>query len=65
MPNLIDKIGDWNPQLFKELKIRCKKSQILIALIISFLPEVIIFLLEFEMYQRFDIHERILLEADS
>ena len=48
MQNLIDKIGDWNPQLFRELKGRFKKSHIVIVLLISLLPQLLIFLLQFE-----------------
>ena len=42
MLNLIDKIGDWNPQLFRELKGRLKNSYVAIALFISLAPQILI-----------------------
>ena len=48
MLNLIDKIGDWNPQLFRELKGRFKKTHVAIALFISIAPQVLILLLQFD-----------------
>ncbi|MEM7716730.1 MAG: hypothetical protein AAF349_24750, partial [Cyanobacteria bacterium P01_A01_bin.68] len=48
MLNLIDKIGDWNPQLFRELKGRFKKSHVAIALFISLAPQIFILLLQFD-----------------
>ncbi|NER20976.1 MAG: hypothetical protein F6J86_16680 [Symploca sp. SIO1B1] len=34
-PSLLDKLGDWNPQLFREIKGRLKPRNILIAVAIS------------------------------
>ncbi|MEM6399360.1 MAG: ABC transporter permease [Cyanobacteria bacterium P01_D01_bin.116] len=48
MLNLIDKIGDWNPQLFRELKGRLKNSYVAIALFISLAPQILILLLQFD-----------------
>lgn len=42
--NLIDKIGDWNPQLFREIKGRFKGFNIASTLIISLVGQVILFL---------------------
>ncbi len=44
MLNLIDKIGDWNPQLLRELKGRLKILPVAIAFIISLLGQLILFL---------------------
>ena len=44
MLTLIDKIGDWNPQLFRELKGRLKPFPVLIALATSLATQLIIFL---------------------
>ncbi len=46
MVNLIDKIGDWNPQLLRELKGRLKIFPVAIALIISLLGQLILFLFQ-------------------
>ena len=58
MLNLIDKIGDWNPQLFRELKGRFKKSHVAIALFISLAPQIFILLLQFET----DTNEQVYLD---
>jgi hypothetical protein len=42
--NFIDKIGDWNPQLFRELKGRLKVLNVLIALAISIVTQLGIFI---------------------
>ncbi|OUL26590.1 ABC transporter permease [Nostoc sp. T09] len=42
--NFIDKLGDWNPQLFRELKGRLKVFNVLIALTISVVTQLGIFL---------------------
>lgn len=42
--NLIDKIGDWNPQLLREIKGRWKIFPVAIALIISLLGQLVLFL---------------------
>ena len=41
---LIDKIGDWNPQLLRELKGRLKPFPVLIALVTSLATQLIVFL---------------------
>ncbi|MEH2316270.1 ABC transporter permease subunit [Nostoc sp.] len=44
MLNLIDKIGDWNPQLFRELKGRLKFFNVAIAVATSLLLQLVVFL---------------------
>ena len=44
MLSYIDKIGDWNPQLFRELKGRLKPFPVLIALVTSLATQLVIFL---------------------
>ncbi|RCJ37153.1 hypothetical protein A6769_13725 [Nostoc punctiforme NIES-2108] len=44
MPNLIDKIGDWNPQLLRELKGRLKFFNVAIAVATSLLLQLVVFL---------------------
>lgn len=44
MVNLIDKIGDWNPQLFRELKGRLKFFNVAIAVATSLLVQMVVFL---------------------
>lgn len=44
MLNLIDKIGDWNPQLLRELKGRLKFFNVAIAVATSLLLQVVVFL---------------------
>ena len=56
MLNLIDKIGEWNPQLFRELKGRLKKSHVAIALFISLAPQLFILVLQFESNQNNEIY---------
>ncbi|AFZ03432.1 ABC transporter permease subunit [Calothrix sp. PCC 6303] len=46
MLNILDKIGDWNPQLMRELKGRVKLFPVLITTGISFLLQGILFLLQ-------------------
>lgn len=46
MLNLIDKIGDWNPQLLREIKGRWKILPVAIALIISLLGQLVLFLFQ-------------------
>ena len=43
MPNLIDKIGDWNPQLLRELKGRLKFFNVAIAVTISLVLQWLVF----------------------
>ncbi|MBN3906476.1 MAG: ABC transporter permease [Nostoc sp. NMS1] len=47
MPNLIDKIGDWNPQLLRELKGRLKFFNVAIAVATSLLLQLVVFLYQF------------------
>jgi hypothetical protein len=44
MLNLIDKIGDWNPQLLRELKGRLKFFNVAIAVATSLLVQLVVFL---------------------
>ncbi|MEM6755208.1 MAG: ABC transporter permease, partial [Cyanobacteria bacterium P01_C01_bin.38] len=44
MLNSIDKIGDWNPQLLRELKGRLKPFPVIIAIVTSLATQLIIFL---------------------
>ncbi|WP_414622280.1 hypothetical protein [Calothrix sp. CCY 0018] len=44
MLNSIDKIGDWNPQLLRELKGRLKPFPVIIAFITSLATQLVIFL---------------------
>ncbi|MEH2201000.1 ABC transporter permease subunit [Nostoc sp.] len=50
MPNLIDKIGDWNPQLLRELKGRLKFFNIAIAVATSLLLQLVVFLYQFREF---------------
>ncbi len=50
MVNLIDKIGDWNPQLLRELKGRLKVFHVAIAIATSLLLQLVIFLFQFNNY---------------
>lgn len=44
MLNFVDKVGEWNPQLFRELKGRLKTFNVTIALVSSLLLQLIILL---------------------
>ncbi|MDJ0619396.1 MAG: ABC transporter permease subunit [Calothrix sp. MO_192.B10] len=46
--NLLDKVGDWNPQLMRELKGRLKIFYVAIAVIISLVGQVILFLYQLQ-----------------
>ncbi|AFZ57335.1 ABC transporter permease [Anabaena cylindrica FACHB-243] len=46
MLNFIDRVGEWNPQLFRELKGRFKPFNVLIAVASSFLLQLIVFLFQ-------------------
>ncbi|GAX40846.1 hypothetical protein NIES4075_18120 [Tolypothrix sp. NIES-4075] len=46
MLNLIDKIGDFNPQLLREIKGRLKIIPVAIALIVSLLSQLVLFLFQ-------------------
>ncbi|MEH2291531.1 ABC transporter permease subunit [Nostoc sp.] len=50
MPNLIDKIGDWNPQLLRELKGRLKFFNVAIAFATSLLLQSVVFLYQFREF---------------
>ncbi|MEH2137073.1 ABC transporter permease subunit [Nostoc sp.] len=50
MPNLIDKIGDWNPQLLRELKGRLKFFNIALAVTASLLLQLVVFLYQFREF---------------
>jgi len=50
MPNLIDKIGDWNPQLLRELKGRLKFFNVAIAVATSLLLQLVVFLYQFREF---------------
>lgn len=42
--NFIDKLGDWNPQLLRELKGRLKGFNVAIAVVLSLLGQLVLFL---------------------
>jgi hypothetical protein len=48
--NLMDKIGDWNPQLLRELKGRLKPLNVAIAIGISLLGQLVTFLYQLSSY---------------
>ncbi|MDJ0675834.1 MAG: ABC transporter permease subunit [Calothrix sp. MO_167.B42] len=50
MHNLIDKIGDWNPQLRRELKGRLKVFYVAIAVIISLVGQLLLFLYQLQYF---------------
>ncbi|WP_373526435.1 ABC transporter permease subunit [Nostoc sp.] len=50
IPNLIDKIGDWNPQLLRELKGRLKFFNVAIAVATSLLLQLVVFLYQFREF---------------
>lgn len=50
MVNLIDKIGDWNPQLLREIKGRLKFLHVAIAVTASLLLQLVVFLLQLRDY---------------
>ncbi|AFY36064.1 ABC transporter permease subunit [Calothrix sp. PCC 7507] len=50
MVNLIDKIGDWNPQLLREIKGRLKFLHVAIAVATSLLLQVVVFLFQLRDY---------------
>ncbi|MGI8503169.1 MAG: ABC transporter permease subunit [Hassallia sp.] len=50
MLNLIDKIGDWNPQLLREVKGRLKIFPVAIAFILSLLGQLVLFLFQFREF---------------
>ena len=43
-PSLLDKLGDWNPQLFREIKGRLKPRNLLIAVAISLFGQLLLLL---------------------
>jgi len=40
--NLVNQLGEWNPQLFREIKGRLKPRNILIAVAMSFLGQLLL-----------------------
>lgn len=46
--NFIDKLGDWNPQLLRELKGRLKGLNVAIAVVLSLLGQLILFLYQLQ-----------------
>ena len=44
IPNLLDRVGDWNPQLFRELKGRLKPRNVIIAVAISLVGQLLLLL---------------------
>lgn len=50
MPNFIDKIGDWNPQLLRELKGRLKFFNVAIAVATSLLMQLVVFVYQFREF---------------
>ncbi|MEH2323024.1 MAG: ABC transporter permease [Nostoc sp.] len=60
MPNLIDKIGDWNPQLLREFKGRLKFFNVAIAVATSLLLQVVVFLYQLREFpnDRYSLNEK-------
>jgi hypothetical protein len=52
LAQFLDRIGDWNPQLMRELKCRLNLSNIAIATVISILAQALVFILPDRMIQR-------------
>jgi ABC-type transport system involved in multi-copper enzyme maturation permease subunit len=50
MLNFIDRVGEWNPQLFRELKGRLKPLNVLLAIASSLLLQFIVFLYQLGSY---------------
>ncbi|WP_353929825.1 ABC transporter permease subunit [Okeanomitos corallinicola TIOX110] len=50
MLNFIDRVGEWNPQLFRELKGRLKPLNVLLAVASSFLLQLVVFLYQLGQY---------------
>lgn len=48
--NLLDKIGNWNPQLFREIKGRLKGFNVLLSLAVSFVTQLIVFIYQIGQY---------------
>ncbi|MBD2446152.1 ABC transporter permease subunit [Nostoc sp. FACHB-152] len=48
--NLLDRIGNWNPQFFREIKGRLKGFNVLLSLAISFVIQLILFLYHIGQY---------------
>jgi hypothetical protein len=46
--HLIDRVGDWNPQLFRELKGRLKGFNVAIAIVLSLLGQLVLFLYQLQ-----------------
>jgi len=54
MLNSIDKIGDWNPQLLRELKGRLKPFPVIIAIVTSLATQLILFLYQLREFPDLD-----------
>ncbi|MBD2296459.1 ABC transporter permease [Anabaena sphaerica FACHB-251] len=50
MLNFIDRVGEWNPQLFRELKGRLKPFNVLFAVVSSLLLQLVVFLFQLREY---------------
>ncbi|MEA5579624.1 ABC transporter permease subunit [Anabaena sp. UHCC 0451] len=50
MLNFIDRVGEWNPQLFRELKGRFKPFNVLFAVVSSLLLQLVVFLFQLREY---------------
>ncbi len=48
--NFIDRVGEWNPQLFRELKGRLKPFNVLFAVVSSLLLQLVVFLFQLREY---------------
>ena len=59
MLNLIDKIGDWNPQFFRELKGRLKAFPVIIAIVTSLATQIVIFLYQLREFPDLESKENI------
>uniref|UniRef100_A0ACD5H3E0 Uncharacterized protein n=1 Tax=Desertifilum tharense IPPAS B-1220 TaxID=1781255 RepID=A0ACD5H3E0_9CYAN len=51
--NLMDTVGEWNPQLFRELKGRMKSRNIAIAVAVSLLTQLLVL---FSFYQKLPVY---------
>ena len=48
--NFLDAIGDWNPQLFREIKGRFKPVNIIITVTCSLLLQLVVFLMQVNIF---------------
>lgn len=51
--NLMDRLGEWNPQVFRELKGRVKPRNIAIAVVVSFVSQLLVL---FSFYQKLPVY---------